>query len=76
MVETIYDTFQELDAERLIIRSDVDPVPWDGPWVGARKVWNRRIPANRVAKKGFLLSLGYSSHTLIIDQLPLQAVDT
>jgi hypothetical protein len=27
VVETIYDPFKELDTERLIIRSDIDPVP-------------------------------------------------
>jgi hypothetical protein len=59
VVETIYDPFKELDTERLIIRSDIDPVPWDGPWVRARRVRNRRISTDRVAKKGFLLPPGY-----------------
>ena len=59
VVETIYDPFKELDTERLIIRSDIDPVPWHGPWVRARRVRNRRISTDRVAKKGFLLPPGY-----------------
>jgi len=59
VVETIYDPFKELDTERLIIRSDIDPVPWDGPWVRARRVRNRRISTDRVAKKGVLLPPGY-----------------
>lgn len=69
VVETIRDASKELDTECLIIRSDVDPVPWHGPWVRAGKVWNSRISTHRVAKKGFLLPLGYSSHTRIVYHL-------
>jgi hypothetical protein len=70
VVETVYDPLKELDTERLIIRSDVDPVPWHGPWVRARRVWNRRISSRRVAKNDFLLALGYSSHTPIMTTRP------
>jgi hypothetical protein len=55
VVETIYDPFKELDTERLIVRSDIGPVPWHWPWVRARRVRNRRISTDRVAKKGLLL---------------------
>ena len=51
VVESIRDAFKELDTKRLIIRSNVDPVPRHGPWVRARRVWNRRISTDRVAKK-------------------------
>jgi hypothetical protein len=43
VVETMYDALKELDTERLIIGSDVDPIPRHGLWVAARRVWNRRI---------------------------------
>jgi hypothetical protein len=68
-MESVYDALKELNAQCLIVRSAVDPVPWNWARVPPRWIGSCGISTGCALEKRVGLIPGDSAHTPVIGRL-------